>query len=174
MLSKVSEYDHSVPLDLERQQFLVEPLLLLKASRLDQQLLWPFKYSEFQKNFAAVVKELALTKFGLSAYGLRHGGASHHRSVLARELVAVQQRGAWRSFSSVRRYEKHGRLGAELQKLPVEIRALAEQAAAHVKRFFERSFRPSLNGLASLGSTSKSFRAQALLARRCDARARPY
>ena len=101
--SKVSEYDDSVPLDLERQQFLVEPLLLLKASRLDQQLLWPFKYSEFQKKFAAVVKELALTKFGLLAIGLRHGGASHDRSVLANELVAVQQRGACRSFSSARR-----------------------------------------------------------------------
>ena len=51
-------------------------------------------------------------------HGLRHGGASHDHAVRARHILAIQRRGRWRSFDSVRRYEKHGRLALQLRQLP--------------------------------------------------------
>ena len=107
--NKTREYDHSIPLDLERQQFLVGPLLELCRRRQDSTLLWPFQYGTFYEEFTEVVFRLGLSHSGATIYGLRHGGASHDRSVNTRDLLGVQQRGAWRSQASVRRYEKHGR-----------------------------------------------------------------
>ena len=64
--NKTREYDHSIPLDLERQQFLVGPLLELCRRRQGSTLLWPFQYSTFYEEFTEVVFRL----------GLNHSGAT--------------------------------------------------------------------------------------------------
>ena len=55
-------------------------------------------------------------------YMLRHGGASHDRATDERTLLEVQARGNWRCFESVRRYDKHARLGDVLSRLATGLR----------------------------------------------------
>ena len=50
-----------------------------------------------------------------------------------RSLPEIQKRGGWRTFSSVRRYEKAARLGAQWRKLrPGQRRELAQAVAEPV------------------------------------------
>ena len=58
--------------------------------------------------------------------------------------MEVQQRGAWRSASSVTRYDKHGRLGLQLQRLGQERRRRLELATAE----FDKDY-TSCGGLVS-------------------------
>ena len=58
-------------------------------------------------------------------YQLRHGGASHDYASGLRSLEDVRRRGRWRSWDSVRRYEKGSRIGQVLLKLPEAIRGHA-------------------------------------------------
>ena len=62
---------------------------------------------------------LSLNAFGiLHPYRLRHGGASTDYASRRRSLPEIQRIGRWRSFRSLRRYEKGGRLNQFLQSLP--------------------------------------------------------
>ena len=138
--NKVNEYDHSVPLDLQRHQFLVEPLISWTRRRPAGARLWTVEYPELAHMFSLAVQHASVDVLRPTLYGLRHGGASHDRSVRCRGLPEVQSRGGWRSFSSVRRYEKHGRLGAQLNKLAAKVRLRADQAETFVRNYFGRNF----------------------------------
>jgi hypothetical protein len=96
-LSKVRECDHSDPLDLERQQFLVPAVERLVAVRRGEQGSWHVEYEQLRIEFAKAISRLGLRGLGFSLCGLRNGGSSHDRSVTSRELAAGQQRGCWRS-----------------------------------------------------------------------------
>ena len=65
-------------------------------------------------------------------YCLRHGGASHDRGTAFRSLAEVAKRGRWRSAASVRRYEKHGRLAAQLWKLSAGTLVRVQRLAAEL------------------------------------------
>jgi len=56
---------------------------------------------------------------------LRHGAASEdfHRGL--RSLAEVQARGRWRTSASVRRYEKAGRLLAQVSRLSDDLKQQA-------------------------------------------------
>ena len=41
--------------------------------------------------------------------------------VRARCMATIQSRGDWKAQSSVRRYEKHGRITIQLRKLPAQV-----------------------------------------------------
>ncbi|CAE7239903.1 unnamed protein product [Symbiodinium sp. CCMP2592] len=73
--------------------------------------------------------ELELKGLGeLQPYRLRHGGASHDFVSKLRDLASIQMRGRWRSQSSVRRYQKGGRLTQLMQTLPPHVKRAAESA----------------------------------------------
>jgi hypothetical protein len=91
----------------------VPALLAMKHKRQGEDKLWPFQYAALNHEFKKAVPFLRMDGIGVRLYGLRHGGASHDRSLGVRDLREIQQRGGWRSFTSVRRYEKHGCLGLE-------------------------------------------------------------
>ena len=64
----------------------------------------------------------ALAKAGIAflnadLHSLRHGGVSHEVGLQLRPLVDAGKRGRWKGFSTLKRYEKHGRIQAELNKL---------------------------------------------------------
>ena len=75
-------------------------------------------------------------------YCLLHGGPSHDYAARCRDLIGIQKRGGWKSFSSVRRYEKAARLGQQWAKLsgPLQDRvaALATQAVSSFSTCFIR------------------------------------
>jgi len=56
-------------------------------------------------------------------YRLRHGGASFDSAHKVRTLDEVAKRGAWRSFVSVARYAKPGRVNEELASLGDDVRS---------------------------------------------------
>ena len=165
--NKVNEYDHSVALDLPRQQFLVPALVALKRRRLGEERLWPFRYIDLSRASNKALSDLGLVSTGISLYGLRHGGASHDRSLRERDLKEVQQRGAWRSFTSVRRYEKHGRLGLEWAKLSAGVKLQAVTAQSRVLKLFAPRPDESSPGPASRSSTSRSSPALGTSLKRC-------
>ena len=118
--SKTSEFDETVTFDDLETQFIPEAVSKHMRSRTrgkDQML---FTSNSIQ--LKAVMEEAAKAEH-LQAIGpphpyrLRHGGASRDFALQKRRLDEIQRRGRWKSFASVRRYEKGGRLNQMLHEL---------------------------------------------------------
>ncbi|CAK0851102.1 unnamed protein product, partial [Prorocentrum cordatum] len=134
--TKTNEYDISVPLDLQRQQWLVESISFVQALREPDVLVLGLSYTELAADFSSAISALGVTVLKPTLYSLRHGGASHDASTGARSLGAVQQREGWKAFKSVLRYEEHGRLSMELRKLSDHPRdALRAAGLVHIGVF---------------------------------------
>ena len=74
-----------------------------------------------RRRFLNAAAEIGLPHVML--YQLRHSGASLDTALRFRNIQQVQQRGRWAAFSSVRRYEKGGRLAEQANQLgPVLLR----------------------------------------------------
>ena len=98
-------------------------------------------------------------------YQLRHGGASHDSAGGFRSLEDVRRRGRWRSWASVRRYEKGSRIGQVLLKLPEDLRAHALSCERSMASIVRGRPCPAAPGLRS-ASSSRSSRGQAGSAKR--------
>ncbi|CAK0844517.1 unnamed protein product [Prorocentrum cordatum] len=128
---KTGEMDHTVVLDLPRQQVLAWALARLRDSRLGSwHPLWDFDYNLLQRRFGQALAAVGASCLAGTLYSLRHGGASHDRLTASRALMEVQQRGNWRAFNSVRRYDKHGRVAIEWMKIPAPQRQEIERLAS--------------------------------------------
>ena len=137
--SKTQEFERSVALDLPRHQWLMPMLLAIKrrATHPDQRF-WNLEYADVHRAFADALAGVGASSLKSTLYCCRHGGASHDFSMGDRCLLGIQQRGGWKSFKSVMCYQKHGRLGMELQKLSAaklcHIRQLAASAETSCAR----------------------------------------
>ena len=136
--SKTNQFDISIPLDLPRQAWMGPVLERHRRTRAPAGWLWDYGYPELLKEFHAAATSAGVAILKPTPYGCRHGGASHDRALGSRSLPAVQQRGAWRSFSSVLKYDKHGRLGLELQKLPMLVRQQIEGSRERALQLFAK------------------------------------
>ncbi|CAK0834874.1 unnamed protein product, partial [Prorocentrum cordatum] len=134
--SKTGEFDESLSLDLGRQSFIGPALDLMLTRQLGTDWrraeqrnvgsglhlaapLFTVTLDEVTRDFKGAVETLGVD-IALGAahmYMLRHGGASHDYASGCRRLEDVRRRGRWRSWSSVRRYEKGSRLGQVVHKL---------------------------------------------------------
>ena len=151
--SKTGEWDVSVALELARQAYLEPMLRALVARRGRTELLWSFDYAQLHLAFMTAAKFLGAEELHPTLYGLRHGGASHDFAVGDRPLLAIQQRGAWRSFRSVMRYQKAGRLSLQLTRLGLQTRNQLSRMTAHFERDFTDAFWKR-SGLRRAGSRS--------------------
>ena len=107
--------------------------------------LFVIKQGRLSTLFTQACRSLQLEDVGiLHMYQLRHGGASHDAVSGSRTLEAVRRRGRWRSWSSMRRYEKGARLGEVLHRLSSAMQALAVRCAACVGRVVAGSCLPLL------------------------------
>jgi len=129
---KTGEFDHSVPLDLEEHLWLVQALKLWVRGRSPGDLLFDLTYETFLSWFKATAARCRLQALAPMPYVLRHGGALHDRGSRQRSLTGIQRRGNWRSWASVRRYEKSVRLGLQLQKLPADVLLQRERQRSSV------------------------------------------
>jgi hypothetical protein len=77
----------------------------------------------WRRRFISAAAEIGLPHSML--YQLRHSGASLDAALRLRSIQQVQQRGRWASFSSVRRYEKGGRLAEQANMLSPALRVRA-------------------------------------------------
>ena len=117
------------------------PLLLhIAAGRPPHASLFELSYRELSSDYRAAVDRCGVQVLQSTLYCLRHGGASHDRWSGSRPLLEVQQRGAWRATSSVLRYDKHGRLGLQLQRLGCEVRRRLERETCGFELAFTRLF----------------------------------
>ena len=150
---KTGDVDVSLPLDLEYHQFLVPLWRAFVRGKAGHMRVWSFEYPQLRQAWRDASSRLRLGHLRATLYGLRHGGASHDRSLGLRHLSDIQKRGGWRSHSSVVRYEKHGRLGRQLQRLGAarceELRRLVEDFEANFTGCFMPHFASAVGGRAS-------------------------
>ena len=118
--SKTRAFDETSVIDGPVFQFLGPALERLVRGRHPDEPL----FVETAQGFLALFREAA-EFFDLDTcisrvipYRLRHGGASFDIISGARTLPEVGKRGRWRIAASVRRYEKGGRVGQLLARLP--------------------------------------------------------
>ena len=175
--SKTGEFDESLSLDLSRQAVLGPALDLMVSQRLgagwraEQQKfvgaglhlaapLFDVTLGEVTSDFRTVVDALGVESALGAAhmYMLRHGGASHDYASGCRRLEDVRRRGRWRSWSSVRRYEKGSRLGQVIHKLGPVLQAHGKLCVELLSETVSgrRSPAPFASGS---GSSSRSSRA---------------
>jgi integrase len=138
--SKTREFDHSIAFDLERQHEIAQVLAALAQIRGDHQPLWHFDYGALRRAFGNALNQIGASSLGGTLHGLRHGGASHDFATKNRDLMEIQSRGAWKSPTSLRRYEKHGRISRQLLSLPQAIRQEAELKSKTLQQGFAASF----------------------------------
>ena len=119
--SKTQAFDESVLLDWAVFEK-IHPLLL-GLSRAGDQFIWHMPYTVFLQKFHRYA-EISGVQAALKPhpYAMRHGGASSDCLLERRTLAQIKARGRWRADSSVRRYEKHARLLAQVKLIPLEVR----------------------------------------------------
>ena len=108
-------------MDTEWTSAVMTPVLETLSKGNPGELVFPFSYPCFCKEFKAVIKTLGLEKTGLVPYAWRHSGPSIDRAKGLRSLVETAKRGRWKHFWNTARYEKAGRLGASLKGLDAKL-----------------------------------------------------
>ena len=86
----------------------------------------------------SALKQLRCQQLQITPQPLQHGGASEDRAVNAGSLEEVQKRGGWKSFNSVRRYEKHARFSLVVSKFPPELLRQGPVLELDLERFWKR------------------------------------
>ncbi|CAK0890061.1 unnamed protein product, partial [Prorocentrum cordatum] len=139
--SKTGEFDESLLLDLEEDQWLAPLCQRLVLGRDPQEPLFAFSQAEFARCFKTAGAKLLLQR-PPPPYILRHSGASRDFAEQRRTLVGVKRRGRWRTDASVRRYEKGGRLGSEFAKLPLCLQNHARWCLRYLPAALSGSLQP--------------------------------
>ena len=131
-------------------------------------------YLQLRKTSSQALTAIRAAPLKASLHSLRHGGASHDRQTNARSWQSVQQRGNWKAHASVHRYEKHGLLAKELQKLPRKVVENANAATRRLLLCYAELFKmPSGLRQASTKSLSTCFQAPGASQPLCDAKGMP-
>jgi len=136
--SRTDHFNISIPLDRPRQAWRGPALERHRHTQAPAGWLWDCGYPELLKEFHAVATLAGVAILTPMPSGCRHGGASHDRALGSKLLPAGQQCGAWRSFSSVLRYDKHGRRELGLQKLPMHVRRQIEESQERALQLFAK------------------------------------
>ena len=127
--SKTNTFDDTITFD----DCLIEPRVkelfgkqVLLARQSGWKTLWgPLSYTAYARLIRSAVAGLKLP-YQVTPHMFRHGGASEDYLRGLRSLEAIQIRGRWDAFASVRRYQKSGRLLRMVQALPAHLRQEAQ------------------------------------------------
>ena len=87
----------------------------LIVGRPEHARLIPMDQNEIAREVKTIFEELGCSKLGVVAYSLRHGGPSWDFMKKFRSLDEIQQRGRWRSPTSVLRYQEASKLLSAMQ-----------------------------------------------------------
>ena len=105
--SKVGDSDDTIPIDSPRSLWMAPVFAALCRRRPASSRLLNMTYLQYMTLFRTAAGNLGLD---VVPYQGRHSGASLDRGEGLRSIEAVQKRGRWAAYSSVRRYEKAGLL----------------------------------------------------------------
>ena len=136
LADKGGGFNEGIPLDMKFLPWLPAFLAELHRGRPSEAPLWPFSHEMMLKWFHMAVAEAKLEKLDPELYSLRHGGVSHDLGCQYRDMLSIKQRGRWKSDASLRRYQKHSRVQAELNKLTADQRAQAQWMHDHIELAF--------------------------------------
>ena len=125
--SKGREFDECVDIDLA---WLARLLEKLKARRPPSELLLPGGHVKLAKLLAEAGEALLVSKAigKLTPHRLRHSGPSADWQSGARSLPVMQLRGRWQAASSLKRYQKGGRINELLASCSPQLRRDAARA----------------------------------------------
>jgi len=129
--SKTGEFDESLVLDNNEFAFFDAILQAATQGRPAGAPLFAGTYADWAARFATAGRLAQLEALGPPVlYQLRHGGASHELLSGARDVPGIKKRGRWVTDTSLRRYEKGGRVAQQMAKLPIPVRQACVRAAA--------------------------------------------
>lgn len=115
--TKSGQFDEAIALDDVEMPWLGD-LMMRTSSHAQADSVWSFKMPELVEQFETLAVRLGLSFVSPCLYLLRHGGASHDTYLRKRSIEQTQRRGRWLVASSMRRYEKHGRVRQVLGRAP--------------------------------------------------------
>ena len=124
--SKTGEFDESAIIDLPEWAWLGPAVFELTRGRRPDDPLFQFSPLELGREMQSVAREELGVVPPPVLYMWRHTAASVEFLEKLRTLAEVKRRGRWQSDSSVRRYEKGGRVGEEFARLPQATRDFAK------------------------------------------------
>ena len=107
LVSKTGSSDDTIIWDTKGLEWLSGLFPVLKRKLAPHQKIWSFDYPALTTAMRRASRALGVS---LTPYQLRHSGPSWDRLQNHRSLTSIQKRGRWRSFQSVTRYEKAGRV----------------------------------------------------------------
>jgi hypothetical protein len=120
------DFDSTIMLDSVDRPWaghLVAQLHLAAKNRSDTDLFPGLSLALFEQHLRHAAVVAGVLDVPHHPHAARHGGASTDALTGARTLAQIQQRGTWRCFRSVIRYEKHGTLQRQVAKLtPLQCR----------------------------------------------------
>jgi hypothetical protein len=96
-------------------------LMHAKADAASLSRAFPISLAVFERKFSEASKALNLNRLMCTPHCLRHGGPSTDFALGFRSLSSIQRRGRWHAASSVKRYEKAGRLNKQVAHLTVDL-----------------------------------------------------
>jgi len=110
-----------------------DALRRLRRGKKEESPLFGVTLEEARDAFAQAAEMMGLGNLGLCLYQARHGGASRDALLRRRDLEGIKRRGRWSTTSSVRRYEKHGRMQLALSRTPNDVMEFCLKATARVQ-----------------------------------------
>ena len=133
--SKGNEYDDTVIFGDAvsakcGRQWVADILLELKKARKGRSKLLPITLRGYEQALSSVTAGLGLGGLKLTPHTARHGGPSTDYMMGNRSLEDIQRRGRWKTKSSVRRYEKSGKVLRQREKLGDALLRRAARARA--------------------------------------------
>ena len=129
-VSKTGTSDDSVSWDPPGLQWFRRVLQDLRGAGPMDDHLWPFDYPML---VAAVRRVKVELNMNFVPYQLRHARPSHDRLLGTRTLLEIQQRGRWRAFQSILRYEKSSGALSEYHRLCDDQRDYFDQLARNLQ-----------------------------------------
>ena len=113
--SKTHTFDDSVILDRPDLLWMDRLWRALITGRPGHALLIPVSQNDLAHEIKNIFEKLGCSKLAIVPYSLRHGRPSWDFMKKFRSLDEIQQRGRWRSLSSVLRYQKASKLLSAMQ-----------------------------------------------------------
>ena len=126
--TKTGTYDETVAIgnfDVDLTQLLAQK----KRTTANGDLVFKTDAVKYRKAFSKAAKRLGLEQWCLTTYQARHGGATRDILLQRREMEEVRKRGHWKTYSSVRRYEKSGRVQRVLGETAPQVLTWCQEAA---------------------------------------------
>ena len=122
-VTKTKQQDDTILLGVpgSGREWLAQVLQGLAQPRAPAELLFTLTLGKYEAQLRWAAAAAAVNP-RFTPHALRHGGPSHDALHENLDLLAIQGRGRWAALTSVRRYEKHGRLLNQIGALPPAVR----------------------------------------------------